>query len=89
MVAERRGRITAADSQRFVDLLARLPIRTVPDSPDRVLNGCVALARAQQLTVYDASYLDLAVREGAPIATLDERVREAAGRLGVALWRPA
>jgi predicted nucleic acid-binding protein len=43
------------------------------------------LARAQGLSVYDAAYLHLAMREGLPLATLDDDLRAAASRVGVSL----
>ncbi len=46
----------------------------------------MALARARKLTVYDAAYLDLAIREGLPIATLDHALERAALAEGVALF---
>jgi predicted nucleic acid-binding protein len=86
VTAERRGRITAADAGRFVDLLGRMPIRVVSDTPDRVLTRDVALAREHGLSVYDASYLQLAMREGAALATGDARLTAAAQRAGVRRW---
>jgi predicted nucleic acid-binding protein len=47
----------------------------------------LATARAFQLSAYDAVYLDLARRERLPLATLDDRLRNAAGRAGVELLR--
>ena len=46
----------------------------------------MALARARKLTVYDAAYLDLAIREGLPLATLDRQLERAALAEGVALF---
>ena len=40
------------------------------------------------LTAYDAAYLELAMREGLPIATLDQQLREAAARVGVPEFQP-
>ena len=87
VTAERRGRITAADAAGAVDLLERLPIRI--DSPHGgTLARCRAVAREYGLTAYDASYLELAFREGGELATFDERLAEAARRAGVPLaWQ--
>ena len=49
------------------------------------LHDVVPLARETGLTVYDASYLELAARFGVPLATLDRRMAEAAARFGVTL----
>jgi predicted nucleic acid-binding protein len=43
----------------------------------------LALARAHNLSSYDASYLDLSMRKGLPLATLDTRLREAAKKTDV------
>ncbi|MDQ3701270.1 MAG: type II toxin-antitoxin system VapC family toxin, partial [Chloroflexota bacterium] len=43
------------------------------------------LTRAHGLTSYDASYLELALRLGLPLASQDQRVQQVATRLGVAL----
>jgi predicted nucleic acid-binding protein len=48
----------------------------------------LALARQERLTAYDAAYLELAMREGLPIATLDQEIRDAAARVGVPLFEP-
>ena len=82
LVNERRGRITEAGTSRFLRDLARLPI-TVDRSPDE--NALLALARRHKLTVYDAAYLELARREGLPLASLDGELRAAAPSEGVPL----
>jgi len=48
-----------------------------------MMKELLALARANNLSSYDASYLDLAMRNGFPIATLDNKVIEAARRIDV------
>jgi predicted nucleic acid-binding protein len=82
IVNERRRRITESDTAAFLLSLSRLRIRVdrVPDE-----NGVLRLARAQRLSVYDAAYLELAQREGLPLATLDADLRKAAAGEGVAL----
>jgi predicted nucleic acid-binding protein len=49
------------------------------------LGPVVALARTHNLTAYDASYLELAMREGIPLATLDDKLQAAAVTSGVPL----
>ncbi|MCB9538576.1 MAG: type II toxin-antitoxin system VapC family toxin [Myxococcales bacterium] len=87
-VAERRGRLDAAEVVRVRDLVRALPIRVVPDPPTRVLTDVLALAREHQLSVYDASYLDLALRESLPLATLDAALAAAARRMSVPRFEP-
>jgi predicted nucleic acid-binding protein len=45
--------------------------------------GAEAHARSFQLRAYDAMYLELARREGWPLATLDKRLRTAAAKAGI------
>jgi predicted nucleic acid-binding protein len=54
----------------------------------RAWTDTIALARAHDLSAYDAAYLELAVREGLPIATLDDRLRAAAKAVGVPVFKP-
>ena len=75
LVAERRGRLAAADVDEALIRLAALPIAVRDGGDDRQV---VNLARKYALTAYDAAYLELALREGAPLATLDKRLAEAA-----------
>ena len=86
LVAERRERLTKADSARFLTLLGQLPIIAEQDSPERVFGQIVALARAHSLSTYDASYQDLAMRNGLPLATQDTRLLHAAKQCGVAIY---
>jgi len=81
LVAERRGRITEAEATRFLDLLGRLPIRMdmLPIDTTAVL----AAGRRHNLSAYDAAYLILAERLGAPVATLDDKLITACTAAGV------
>jgi len=85
LVAERRGVIASSASDLFRARLQALPIEpdTLPlqDCEPRIL----AIARAQTLSSYDATYLELAQRLGAGLASFDRRLNEAAQRLGVTL----
>jgi len=75
----RRKRISQSDAEYFFDSIKGLPIRlTDPLSND----GVFALADRHGLTVYDAAYLDLAVREGLPHASLDAALIRAAEQSG-------
>lgn len=86
MVGERKKRLVPAQSLRFVELLQSLPITL--DADIRPLGELLGLAREQGLSSYDASYLDLAVRTGLPLASLDGDLLEAADRYGVARFKP-
>ena len=80
LVAERNRRLSEADSTRFISLLTELPIIVDQEPPERMIKEIFALARKHRLSSYDASYLDLAMRKGLPIATLDKNLIAAAKR---------
>ena len=77
---ERRGRLSELLTERFLRVLSHLPISS-DDTPDE--RRVMALARRHRLTVYDAAYLELAQREGVPLATLDGALAAAARAEGV------
>jgi predicted nucleic acid-binding protein len=82
IVNERRRRITESDAASFLLNLSLLRVR-VDRSPDE--NTVLRLARTHGLSVYDAAYLELAQREGLPLATLDADLRRSALGDGVAI----
>ena len=85
LVGEKRKRISRALVQSFLDDLAKLPI--VPEQfPAGVVFGRLQrLSREHGLTAYDAAYLDLALDNGLPLATLDEDLARACKRARVRL----
>lgn len=85
LAAERKKCISEADSVHFISLLSQLPIVVEYESPEKAMKDLLGSARAQSLSSYDASYLDLAMRKGLPLATLDEKLRKAAKSTKVAL----
>lgn len=82
LIAERRGRVVPSETQRWHEILESLPIST-DYAPD--YRAAFELARTHGLTMYDAMYLDLALRDGASLATLDRALRRAATAEGVAV----
>ena len=82
LIAERRGRLSAGGVKERLDALKGLPIRT-DEEPD--LQSAFDLARAHELSFYDALYLELAKRESAELATLDGALSRAAVAEGVPL----
>jgi predicted nucleic acid-binding protein len=82
IVNERRRRITESSTASFLLNLSLLRIRVDP-VPDE--GAVLRLARTHRLSVYDAAYLELAQREGLPLATLDADLQKAAACEGVAL----
>lgn len=81
--AERRGRITPKDVGVRLDLIAELPIVTDQETTARAWREILTMARADRLTTYDATYLELAVRRGLPLLTKDGELVRAAKRIGV------
>lgn len=85
LMGVRRRRITKADAQAFLQSLPALRLRLAdPPSYDDVFQ----LAERHSLTVYDAACLDLALREGLPLASLDAALVRAAQTVGVAMFQP-
>ena len=78
--SERLGRISQDDAESALASLAELRIRL-----DHAPRGAevLRLARAHDLTAYDAVYLELALREERSLATLDRALARAAAAAGV------
>jgi predicted nucleic acid-binding protein len=83
LVAERRNRLHASDSIRFLSLLSQLPILVERAWPERMMKELLALGRENSLSSYDAAYLEIAMRQGLPIATLDGKLLDGAKRVNV------
>jgi predicted nucleic acid-binding protein len=88
LMGERRKRSTEAQAVKWFNYLGSLPITTDDDSTSRAWSEVLGLARLYQLSAYHAAYLELALRRGLALATLDEPLRAAAGAAGVALFEP-
>ncbi|MGA3264955.1 MAG: type II toxin-antitoxin system VapC family toxin [Terracidiphilus sp.] len=80
-----RGRITPQRRREFLDDLKLLPIYCDQETNDHVWGKTLELADRHNLTVYDATYLELALRLSLPLAALDDDLRKAAQREGVPL----
>jgi predicted nucleic acid-binding protein len=82
---ERAGRLRAASLAEALDVLAPVPLTTEHEDGETGTRRLLPLARAQNLSLFDAAYLDLAERAGLPLATLDRRLAAAAARRNVPL----
>ena len=82
LVAERRKVVTEAQVADFVSKLGSLPITTDSAAPAERREVVMALAREHRLTAYDATYLDLALRNGAALATFDGALASAMRNAG-------
>jgi predicted nucleic acid-binding protein len=88
IVGECRGRSTVAQVTGWISLLQRLPIRVDTETVSRAWEDTLHVARTHALSSYDASYLELALRRGFPLATLDGRLKDPATAAGVPLYLP-
>lgn len=88
VVATRRKDLSAEDADEGLGLIEQLLASSIEPDVDAVsVRRLFHTARAHQLSAYDAVYLELARREGLPLATLDERLRAAAKKAGVELFQ--
>ncbi len=81
--AEARELLTEAQSEAFLEMLAGLDIEVDSATFTKALSDTLQLARRYRLSAYDASYLEVALREGLPLATLDDDLRKTARKAGV------
>jgi predicted nucleic acid-binding protein len=85
LVGERRKRIAQARVTPILQSIAALPISVMPADARQAFERILPLAREQDLSEYDAAYLELALRQELPLATLDSNLRLSAQRTGVVL----
>ncbi len=88
LVAERRRQLRHADAMRFLALVAELPVEVDRAPALREMRELLALGRQHRLSVYEAAYLHLAVRERLPLATRDGELRAAMRAVGVGVFAP-
>ena len=87
VMAERRKRLSKSACIHFLALINDLPIIVVQETPERMTKEILSLARERGISTYDASYLDLAMRNGLPIATQDSGLKKAALACGVPIFK--
>jgi predicted nucleic acid-binding protein len=80
--AEAKGLLQEARSAEFLGILQDMSIETNARSNEHALGDTLQLARRYKLSTYDASYLELALREGLALATNDEALRKALANAG-------
>jgi predicted nucleic acid-binding protein len=85
-LAFRRGRCDKGHVDRSLSRLAQLPIVADDETDSRAWNSTLELALSEALTVYDAAYLELALRRGLPLATGDTKLIASAKRLQVEVF---
>ena len=86
-VAQRNRRITATEVTLAATLFAALPIESDEQPSADTIRRLAPLSIQHGLSAYDAAYLELALRSGLGIATLDTKLAAAAGKAGARVWR--
>jgi predicted nucleic acid-binding protein len=88
LVGERRARIHEPEIERFIELLDSLNVIEDVRCLSEVLVDVLSLARKNGIAVYDAAYLEAAIRHEAPLATVDRALERAARSIGVPSFEP-
>ncbi len=83
IIATRRKRMPADRRDDLIAFLRDLPVTLDTATAGQAWGATAILAERHRLSVYDAAYLDLALRRDLPLATLDEGLRKAAVQAGV------
>lgn len=78
LLSMRKKRLTEVQAAHFIDALNTLPIVVDPSTSAKAMHSIFVIANAYQLTIYDAAYLELAIREGIPLLTMDADLANAA-----------
>ena len=86
--AEKRGEISLGEIERFISQLDNLPIHVEPLTANQAFSRTLILSREYNISSYDASYLELAMREGLPLASLDKKLVKAAKKADVEIYKP-
>lgn len=81
--AEAKGLVREVQSEAFLEMLEAMDIGADRATFSKALADTLQIARRYRLSAYDASYLELAMREALPLATLDEDLQKAARKAGV------
>ena len=87
VVAERKGKLRYSDCIQFWELLSELPIDVEQKLSEKMTVNIYSLARETHLSMYDASYLELAIRKSLPLATLDKALLRAAEKFNIEIYK--
>jgi predicted nucleic acid-binding protein len=86
VVLVRRRKLSDGDRRTALGWLGGLPLRVDAESATLAFSRLSELASTHHLSVYDATYLELALRRKLPLACIDGPLRKAASRAGIGLW---
>ena len=78
LLSKKKKRITEVQSANFIDALSSLPILVDASTSTKAMHSIFVVAHQSDLTIYDAAYLELAIREEIPLLTLDTKLAQAA-----------
>jgi predicted nucleic acid-binding protein len=84
--ASNRNDVEISEVERFTTQLENLPISVDTLTANQVFCHTMSLARAYRLSSYAAAYLELALREGLPLATLDKDLLKAARKSDIEIY---
>jgi len=82
-VAEKSRRIKEADSVAFINNLKNLPICIEENDYDNITKDVLSISREHKITVYDASYAELAIRKSLAVASFDKKLVNICSKIGV------
>lgn len=85
LISRRRGRIEEGEIKDAINNLRLLPIDVDHKTHDYAFADILEIAKVYALTVYDATYVELAKRRALPLATLDKRLSEVCRAAGVGM----
>lgn len=88
LLAKKHKRLNEIKAASFIGALSSLPIIIDPSTSFRAMHNIFVLAEESNLTIYDAAYLELALREKIPLLTLDKGLIKAAKKLNINLMLP-
>lgn len=88
LMAEKNKRLTTIKAIAFIEALNALPIKIDEEGSKKIFGSTSELARETNLTIYDACYLELAMRLSLPLATLDKDLIKAANKMNIPVYQP-
>jgi predicted nucleic acid-binding protein len=89
LTGERSKRLRQPEIRRFTTLLGGLSLVQDTQSVGEHVSYVLPLARQYNLSAYDAAYLELSIRYGTALATLDGKLRKAALKAGIVIFSGA
>lgn len=75
----KRNRLDIEEAKRGIEIFRSIPLRYI--STD--FANAVSLSKQTNMYAYDAYFLDCAVRQKAPLLTLDSKLKETARKLKI------